>query len=93
VQTSASWRPRRLTDLDSATQGEEVNPMAPSHLDQEFGSQTIENRHSGRPQPRLRHVPPSATASQVALSAQPTFSLAAPVSRTKCVWYCGHGES
>jgi len=52
--------------------------MAPSHLDQEFGSQTIENRHSGRPQPRLRRVPPSATASQVTLSAQPTFSLAAP---------------
>ena len=77
AQTSTSRRPRRLTDLDSATQGEEVNPMAPSYLDQELGSQT-ENRHSARPQPRLRRVLPSATASQVIPPAQSAFSLATP---------------
>ena len=65
-------------DLNSAPQGEEVNPMATSHLDQEFGSQPIENRRSGRPQPRLRRVPANATTSQVSPPAQLTFSLAAP---------------
>ena len=78
VLTGASQQPRQLMDLNSATQGEEVNPMAPSHLDQEFGSQPIENCRSGRPQPRLCHVPANATASQVSPPAQPTFSLVAP---------------
>ena len=79
AQTGAPRRPRRLTDLDSATQGEEVNPMAPSHLEQESGSQTIENPHSGRPRPRLRRGPLSAAASQIAPPApSPIFSLATP---------------
>ena len=79
AQTGAPRQPRRLTDLDSATQGEEVNPMAPSHLEQESGSQTIENPHSGRPRPRLRHGPLSAAASQIAPPApSPIFSLATP---------------
>ena len=78
VQTGSSRRPKRLTDLDFATQGEEVNPMAPSHLGQEPGSQIVENRQSGRPRPRLRHGPLNATASQIAPSAQPIFSLATP---------------
>ena len=74
AQTDAPRRLKRLTDLDSATQGEEVNPMAPSHIEQQLGSQTIENRRSGRPQPRLRQGPLSATVSR---PPQPSFSLAA----------------
>ena len=49
VQTGSSQQPKRLTDLDFATQGEEENPMAPSHLGQEPGSQIVDNRQSGRP--------------------------------------------
>lgn len=75
AQTGAPWRLKRLTDLDSATQAEEVNPMAPSHIEQQPGSQTIENHRSGRPQPQLCCGPLSATMSQV--PPQPSFSLAA----------------
>ena len=77
AQTGVLRRPKRLTDLDFATQGEEVNPMAPSYSEQESGSRIIENRPSGKPRPRLRGGPLSATPSQFA-PAQPIFSLAAP---------------
>ena len=77
AQTGVLRRPKRLTDLDFATQGEEVNPMAPSYSEQESGSRIVENRPSGKPRPRLRGGPLSATPSQFA-PAQPIFSLAAP---------------
>ena len=48
--------------------------MAPSYIEQQLGSQTIENRCSGRPQPQLHHGPLSATVSH---PPQPSFSLAA----------------
>ena len=54
--------------------GEEVNPMAPSLIEQQLGSQTIENHHFGRPQPRLHQGPLSATVSH---PPQPSFNLAA----------------
>ena len=48
VQTATAPRSKRLTDLDFAMQGEEVNAMAPSHPDQEIAG----DRPSGKPQPR-----------------------------------------
>ena len=77
AQTGVLRWPKRLMDLDFATQGEEVNPMAPSYSEQESGSRIVENRPSGKPRPRLRGGPLSATPSQFA-PAQPIFSLAAP---------------
>ena len=74
VQTTMAPRSKRLTDLDFATQGEEVNAMAPSHLDLEIAR----DRPSGKPQPRPRAKgPTSAATSQVTPPPQPTFSLAA----------------
>ena len=77
IQT-ASARPRRLTNLDVATQGESMNPMAPSHIDPEPKSNDLSG--NPRPKPRLitrgNHVPSDA-ASQLP-SVKPTFSMAVP---------------
>lgn len=75
IQT-ALVRPKRLTNLDAATQGESMNPMAPSHIDQE------PNGPSGMPRPKPQLITrgnhaPSTTASQPP-SVKPTFSLAVP---------------
>jgi len=48
VQTATAPRSKRLTDPDFVTQGEEVNAMAPSHLDLEIAR----DRPSGKPRPR-----------------------------------------
>ena len=75
IQT-ASARPRQLTNLNVATQGKSMNPMAPSHIDLEPKSNDL----SGNPWPKPRlitrgnHVPSDA-ASQLP-SVKLTFSMA-----------------
>ena len=74
VQTSTASRSKRLTDLDFATEGQEVNAMAPSHLNLEIAR----DRPSGKPRPRPRVKGSTSVAtSLVAPPPQPTFSLAA----------------
>ena len=72
VQTATAPRSKRLTDLNFATQGKEVNAMAPSHLDQEIAG----DRPSGKPRPRPRAKGPSSAATSQVAPPQPTFSLA-----------------
>ncbi|KIJ63918.1 hypothetical protein HYDPIDRAFT_29263 [Hydnomerulius pinastri MD-312] len=75
-------RPRRLTNLEITTQGEDVNPMAPSQPESQVGTAP---QSKPRPKPRVRtkagtlppsksQVPPTVGPQDV----QPSFSLAAP---------------
>ena len=70
MQTTAAMRSKRLTNLDAATQGEDINPMAP-HFDTE--PESSQSVPFGKPRPRPR-IATNAVTSQPS----PTFSLAAP---------------
>ena len=73
LQTNAAVRSKRLTNIDAATQGEDINPMAP-HFDTEpESSQVISSRPSGKPRPR-----PCVATKAVTSQPSPVFSLAAP---------------
>ena len=49
LQTNAAVRSKQLTNIDAATQGEDINPMAP-HFDMEpESSQVISSHPSGKP--------------------------------------------
>jgi len=73
MQTAAAVKSKQLTNLDAATQGEEINPMAP-HFDMEpESSQITSSLPSCKPQPR-----PCVATNAVTSQPSPIFSLAAP---------------
>ena len=49
MQTTAAMRSKRLTNRDAATQGEDINPMAPHFNTEPKSSQSVP---FGKPQPR-----------------------------------------
>ncbi|KAI6000636.1 hypothetical protein EDD15DRAFT_2362122 [Pisolithus albus] len=78
VQTAAAPRPKRLRDLDAATEGDGVNPMAPSPPPPT--PRAIPNK--SRPKPRLKTKTGGPMAARLDLSPpsniQPSFGMAAP---------------
>ncbi|KAI6001481.1 hypothetical protein EDD15DRAFT_2361905 [Pisolithus albus] len=78
VQTTAAPRPKHLRDLDAATEGDGVNPMAPSPPPPT--PRAIPNK--SRPKPRLKTKTGGPMAARLDLSPpsniQPSFGMAAP---------------
>ncbi|KAI5984513.1 hypothetical protein EDD15DRAFT_2375175 [Pisolithus albus] len=78
VQTAAAPRPKRLRDLDAATEGDGVNPMAPSLPPPT--PRAIPNK--SRPKPRLKTKTGGPMAARLDLSPpsniQPSFGMAVP---------------
>ncbi|KAI5982361.1 hypothetical protein EDD15DRAFT_2377861 [Pisolithus albus] len=78
VQTAAAPRPKCLHDLDAATEGDGVNPMAPSPPPPT--PRAIPNK--SRPKPRLKTKTGGPMAARLDLSPpsniQPSFGMAAP---------------
>jgi hypothetical protein len=73
LQTAVAPRSKRLSDLDAATAGDELNPMAPSQ------PPTAQAPSSTRPKPRLKTKTGGlALGAPLPSTIQPSFSLAAP---------------
>ncbi|KAI6001513.1 hypothetical protein EDC04DRAFT_2790289 [Pisolithus marmoratus] len=76
VQTTAVPRPKHLHNLDAATEGDRVNPMAPSQPPPT--PQAIPNKSQLKPQPKIK-TGGLATAPDLSLPSniQPSFSMVA----------------